>query len=66
MAIKDNGMHKSKKLPKCPKCNCKGTVGRVMSLRDRGNPSSVCKAYFCSNCLTEFDGEGNLKICMYA
>lgn len=59
MAIKDQGMHKPKKLPRCPKCNSKNTVGAVVSVSPFSN--TACKAYFCSNCLTEWINNNKKK-----
>lgn len=52
MTIRDRGMNKPNKLPRCIGCNSKNTVGRVVSVNPHSN--TACKAYFCSNCLTEF------------
>lgn len=65
MAIRDTGMHKPKKLPRCPVCNSKNTVGRVASVKD--NPGkTACKAYFCSNCLTEWGDKEIIRRPLYA
>lgn len=66
MAIKDTGMHKPKRLPRCPSCNSKNTVGRVRSadINKRGS-FVVCNCYFCSNCLTEWSDDGIVKKSLY-
>lgn len=51
-----------KELPRCPQCGSKNTVGQVDTLKEkiskRGYAYHNCsKAYFCSNCLTEWDDE---------
>lgn len=57
-------------LPPCPECGSKNTVGQVDSLKEKISKKGYAyyncsKAYFCSNCLTEWDDE-NVKRPMYA
>lgn len=56
-------MHRPKKLPKCPVCGSKNTVGKVMTVKDSG---AVTTAYFCSSCLTEWNDKGTIRRPMYA
>ncbi|WP_312906816.1 hypothetical protein [Tissierella praeacuta] len=49
-------------LPNCPACGCKNTVGQVESIKEKVSKKGYAyyncsKAYFCSNCLTEWDDE---------
>lgn len=51
-----------KYLPRCPQCGSKNTVGQVATIKKRidkkGRTYCNCsKAYFCSNCLIEWDDE---------
>lgn len=57
-------------LPNCPMCGCKNTVGKVDTFIEKtsnaGSKYHCCsKAFFCSNCLTEWDDE-NVKAPLYA
>lgn len=57
------GIHKPKFLPICPVCESKTTVGKVLTISDRGLAKT---AYFCSNCLTEWSPKGIIARPMYA
>lgn len=46
------------RMPFCPKCKCSIFVGKVKSCDLVKN--KVLNAYFCSNCLTEFDKNNNI------
>lgn len=49
---------KIEEMPTCPKCRFKQTIGKVKSYDlDKRNYIS---AYYCSNCLTEFDKGGKI------
>ena len=56
-------MHRPKLLPNCPVCNSKNTVGKVMTVSDRGTAKT---AYFCSYCLNEWNDNGTIARPMYA
>lgn len=59
-----------KNIPRCPFCKSNNTVGVVNTFVERksknGRPWYSCsKAYYCSNCLTEWDKLGVIEP-MYA